>query len=157
MASVKVKVNSSMAKELLKRMRRLTNKEVHAGFFDSEPHDGPRSDGFTIPELAIQNEYGNYKLKIPSRPFMSESVGDKQKILSILKSVKLSLLRDPINALKVVGSKMEQAIKDSIISGDWEPNRPSTIKKKGSSSPLIDTGQLSESASNRVETKGRNK
>jgi hypothetical protein len=32
-------------------------------------------------------------------------------------------------------------VKVKILDGDFEPNAPSTIAKKGSSHPLIDTGQ----------------
>ena len=45
---------------------------------------------------------------------------------------------------------MEGAMKLKFTDGTLTPNAPSTIKKKGSSRPLIDTGQLRQSISNKV-------
>jgi len=48
-------------------------------------------------------------------------------------------------ALGLVGEVMADAITQKIITLRTPPNAPYTIKAKGSSNPLVDTGQLKNS------------
>lgn len=48
------------------------------------------------------------------------------------------------------GIFMENKFKLKFTDGTLEPNAPSTIKKKGSSRPLIDTGQLRQAIKSKV-------
>ena len=49
------------------------------------------------------------------------------------------------NFAVILGASCVDAIQEAFDThgfGEWQPNAPSTIKAKGSSSPLIDTGAL---------------
>lgn len=88
-------------------------------------------------------------IHIPSRPFMrssfDENMGKIDKFAqdAIARAViaKISFRQ----ALDLIGQKMTGLIQRKIVSGPWTPNAPSTIKKKKSSRPLIDTGRLRQS------------
>ena len=41
------------------------------------------------------------------------------------------------------------------MEGDFEPNAPSTIRKKKSDKPLIDTGRMRQSVMTVIDKKGR--
>ena len=45
-------------------------------------------------------------------------------------------------------------IQRKIVDGTFEPNAPSTIRKKGSSRPLIDTGRMRQSVNFIIRRKG---
>lgn len=55
--------------------------------------------------------------------------------------------------LRLAGSYLEGKIKEKITNTDpeWPPLKPETIKRKGSSKPLIDTGKLRNSIVHNVE------
>lgn len=55
------------------------------------------------------------------------------------------------SALELLGQYVVGLIKQRIALGIPPPNRPSTIARKGSSKPLIDTGQLRNSITHKVE------
>jgi hypothetical protein len=57
--------------------------------------------------------------------------------------------------LELVGLRGQGAIQARIAAGIDPPNAPSTIERKGSSKPLIDTGQLRSSISFAVRERGR--
>ena len=41
-------------------------------------------------------------------------------------------------------------MKNTFTTGSFTPNKPATIKRKGSSRPLIDTGHLRQSITSKV-------
>ena len=45
----------------------------------------------------------------------------------------------------IIGAAAVGIIQKEIVDGQWTPNAPSTIKKKGSDRPLIDTGHMRQS------------
>jgi hypothetical protein len=49
--------------------------------------------------------------------------------------------------LNLAGLVLVGAIQDKIVAGPFEPLRPATIRRKGSSRPLIDTGQMRQAVS----------
>ncbi len=56
-------------------------------------------------------------------------------------------------ALDKAGTIVEAAAKENISRGmpDWKPLKPGTIKKKGSSKPLVDTGIMLNSITHKIE------
>jgi hypothetical protein len=38
--------------------------------------------------------------------------------------------------------RAQAAVKNKVVTGPFEPNKPATIARKGSDRPLIDTAQL---------------
>lgn len=109
---------------------------------------------FTLAELAYVLEKGSAANNIPPRPFMKqtrERVESKfAKLLrSKLKAVQ-SLKQEPLTALKQVGLAYEGEMKASFTVESFAPNAPETIRRKGSSKPLIDTGHLRQSITTKV-------
>ena len=52
---------------------------------------------------------------------------------------------------ELVGMQMKSDISSTLTNGPWTPNSPVTIARKGSSRPLIDTGELRASITYRTE------
>jgi hypothetical protein len=97
--------------------------------------------------IAAANEYGTKR--IPSRPFMRNAFDQNQGGLREIKlkahSDLLTGKRTTKKALALIGTWFEAKVKLSIKNMLSPPNAPSTIKRKKSSHPLIDTGQLIQS------------
>ena len=56
--------------------------------------------------------------------------------------------------LEKIGVFQKGLIQRKIVDGTFEPNAPSTIRKKGSSRPLIDTGRMRQSVNFIIRRKG---
>jgi hypothetical protein len=120
------------------------NSVAYVGFFE----DGtPRIDGqITNAELAVIHEYGTDK--IPERSFMRSTFDRLRpnyeamvaKLAGRVVDGKMPLAK----LLDLVGLKIENDIRRAVKTGPGiePPNAPSTIRRKGSSRPLIDTAQM---------------
>lgn len=109
------------------------------------------SPKLTVLEVAIFNEFG---LGVPERSFIRGYVDANQaRIKEMCRVLSLGVLAgkyDVDHALELLGLKIQGEIQKNISEGVPPPNAPSTIKKKGSSTPLVDTGQLRSSVTYRV-------
>ena len=56
--------------------------------------------------------------------------------------------------LKKIGIFQKDLIQEKITEGEFAPNAASTVKKKGSSKPLIDTGRMRQSVNYVIKEKG---
>ena len=76
-------------------------------------------------------------------------IRDKNSIPDLLNS----LPKEKERILRLAGAFLEGKIKEKITLSDpdWPPLKPQTIKRKGSSKPLIDTGRLRNSIIHKVE------
>lgn len=95
-------------------------------------------------EKAIQNNYGTRR--IPRRPFFDNaSEKTKKQWADLMEQHKRDFrdgrvdLKKLYNAIGVVGVAN---IQSEIIDGNFVPNSPKTIKRKRSSRPLVDTGDM---------------
>lgn len=141
----------------MKELRKLAELEVHIGYQRGEEtvvsDDGKsRAD---LVDIAMWNELGT--VNIPSRPFMRDSV-DKHKddINHMLTAQKDALLNGSSarKILETIGLFQQDLIQTEIEQGDFVANAPSTIKKKGSDKPLIDTGTMKNSVHYWIVKKG---
>ena len=57
-------------------------------------------------------------------------------------------------SLKQIGVFGVGLVQEKIESGSYEPNAPSTIRKKKSDKPLIDTGKMRQSVKYVIRKKG---
>ncbi len=128
---------------------RLKKAHVKAGFIGSQPHEGT---SLTVAQLGSIHEYGLGN--VPARPFMGPAfLKNRERYFEILVTAYQEALRTnrPENfmrVLKLLGLKMSADIKAFIVSGEgMAPLAPSTIKRKGSTKPLIDTAQMLNSIS----------
>lgn len=139
-------------KKLQKMLKELAEKEVRVGF---QAGKATEEDGTDICDIAAWNELGN--VHIPARPFLRQSVDDNvSKINSFLQSKKNDLVRgvSAEQVLKEIGIFQKDLIQEKITEGNFTPNAESTVKKKGSSKPLIDTGRMRQSVNYEIKSKG---
>jgi hypothetical protein len=109
-----------------------------------------------IIEYAIYNEYGTNDGVVPSRPFMRQSFDEnKNKLRSIAASSYKNSGTNSTELIKKVlaqiGVLHQSQVQDKIVDIKTPPNAPSTVASKGSSNPLIDSGDLKKSISHNVE------
>lgn len=95
---------------------------------------------------------------IPERSFLRATVDqNRRKIIAIIKKGKDDIVAGRTTkeaVLKKVGFFVEGKVKQRISSGIAPANKPSTIRAKGSSTTLIDSGRLRQSIINVVEKEG---
>jgi len=105
----------------------------------------PRKDGGPLAVLvAAANEFGTDT--IPERSFMRSTIDSRRQDIALLTTKLLGQVADGktlvADASGIIGLWVSNAIKKTITDLSEPPNAPSTIARKGSSNPLIDTGQM---------------
>lgn len=105
---------------------------------------------------AAVNEYGTDR--IPERPFMRTALDANASRYFDLFQAGLSSTVDGKGAgarlATRLGVEARNDIIESIQSGQWTPNAPSTIESKGSSKPLVDTGEMQRALTFKVGDDG---
>lgn len=156
-----VKVDISKMKALAKALG--DSFEIRVGILGNKAARKNGDGGLNNAELGFIQEFGSVKKKIPARSFLGmplnlylvdylkskKGFGDKE----IKKAVKNGSL---LELAKKVGIVAEQVVQDAFETrgfGNWAKNRPSTIRRKGSDSPLIDTGELRRSITSEAKKK----
>ena len=136
-------------KKYFAELKKLAGLEVRVGFQEG---GGSYEDGTTLVEVAAYNEYGGSDR--PARPFMKQSFENHED--------KLQLFCDQANrtisaggtaraALEKLGVSVKGLVQDEIVNGGFEPNAESTILRKGSEQPLIDTGFMRQSVNYEIK------
>lgn len=128
--------------------------QVKVGF----PSGSPNVD------KAIWNEFGTrggrsgggWGGPIPERPFMRNAMRNNQvRYVSIMKSLAKRMLEggggNVQDMLAKLGALAAGDIQAEITSLQSPPNSPVTIAKKGSSNPLIDTGEMRASVTWKID------
>ena len=141
--------------KILKEIKKFKGAVVKAGILQGSGS----VDGVSIVEYATRNENGvagkKGKWKIPPRPFIKGWVTNNQKqIASTIQRLCGEVASGNITAdgaLNRLGVFAKSGIQSYIRRGDFVPNAPATIRKKGSSQPLIDTGALRNAVNYEVE------
>jgi hypothetical protein len=119
------------------------------------------ADGVPVVEYAIYNEFGtpprgNNK-GIPERPFVGTTHDEQGKrwIDTVDKNLENMLLskQRTQRELDILGRRMMTDIKRKIDSITSPANSVATIKAKGSSKPLIDTGTMRKAVNYEVKAK----
>lgn len=114
-------------------------------------------------QKAIWNEFGTSR-GIPERPFMRNTMRKKRSeyraamkaaAATIIEQAALgeSVAKEKRKTLKKLGIKAQGDIQAEITSLRTPPNAPSTIQQKGSSNPLINSGEMRAAVTFKVEEK----
>ena len=138
-------------KRFMDALQKLEDLEVAVGFQGDEAYE----DGTSIAQVAAYSEFGTSD--IPERPFMRQSFENHQPELQAMCEEALATVANggsPEDALNKIGVLARGLIQEEIVNGGFAPNAPSTIKKKGSSQPLIDTGTMRQSVNYRIRRRG---
>jgi len=110
---------------------------------------GNYEDGVHTATVAAVQEFGSADGRIPERSFLRSGIADSEHgIRKLYEKMMPDVISKDLN-IDVIQSLVGEFVVGNIvqkISEGIEPaNAPSTIKRKGSSTPLIDTGHLRQS------------
>ncbi|WP_060476719.1 hypothetical protein [Pseudomonas monteilii] len=110
---------------------------------------GNYEDGLTIATIAAVNNFGSADGHIPARPFLAPAVEngapEYRRLVEVMLPKVMSGEVEMQTLLAQMGQLAEGHVKQQITELRTPPNAQSTIDKKGSDNPLIDTGALRQS------------
>lgn len=119
--------------------------------------------GLTLAELATILHFGTENGHIPARPFLTlafdkhrdELVEMGGKLIGGILDGKMTVEK----ALNILGASLANFAKREITDGSGvpPPNAPSTVRRKGSDRPLVDTGRLLGAINWSVEIRSKGK
>lgn len=143
----RVTVKDKGWEKLFKQFSNVKKFYTAVGYFDSD-------QGGDVVKKAVINEYGSRDNKRPpSRPFMRRAFDKSLPEIRNISDAEVGMIFDGRStidkSLKRIGEFMVGQIKKTIVNENWTPNADSTIAQKGSSQPLIDTGEMRNSPSHR--------
>lgn len=140
-----------------KQIAELQKLQVRVGYERGKhvktDEDGEEAD---YCDIALWNELGTEN-GIPERPFMKDSVDKNQGQIDKACKAALQTVTQGGSAeliLKQLGNMQKGLVQQTIVSGEFVENAPSTVKKKGSDKPLIDTGGLRKNVEFAICKKG---
>lgn len=150
------------AKKIIEEMKDVAYIKV--GILAEDGDSRQPGDELNLAGIAAVNEFGTTKAGkgnttvIPARPFIRSTMDEKKGFFSKVTAdalIRISSLRsDPLDELNKIGLVIAESIKTKITQIRTPANAPSTIKGKGSSKPLIDTGRMRASIRHQVVVKG---
>ena len=151
-----VKVTDNGADALLARMSRLNKSPMVSDVgVIGDAAGAPHGDGETTTgDVALFHELG---LGNPRRSWLIDTINQHEELIAQTlseydKRIVAGTL-DEKTALDRFGLMLVGLIQERIAAGIDPPNAESTVALKGSSTPLIDTGQFRSSITNRTTKK----
>lgn len=136
-----------MSKFIRRKIKKITrNKDgyVDVGIIDAGTHV---DSDLTVASIGFIHEFGS--ITVPERSFIRSTMKEnKKQIIKMQESFMRKIVFGEMTkekALGLIGAFLAGKISEKIVAIKTPPNTPETIAKKGSSNPLIDTGQLKNS------------
>lgn len=123
-----------------------SNKQVRAGFLEGATYP----DGTPVALVAAVHEFGAPAKGIPVRPFMRTAIAQNKAKWADQLSRAIGESGTAEAALGMVGESIKDDLRSSIRDGDWAPNKPRTVARKGFAKPLIDTAHMVNSVDHDV-------
>ena len=149
MFSVNIKIknkNKNAYAKLKKKLEEINSKYVVAGFPKGKLNNAHYSNGASIIDVAIWNQYGTNN--IPRRDFMGPAAKNwNEYFKNTAEEYHEDLLSGQMSYddfLNLMGQRGAEFVSEAIVKLKTPPNAESTIKRKKSSNPLIDTGDMSK-------------
>lgn len=155
-----IKDDKSKLNAILKDFKDLKGSYVKIGYIEgdkshkskkdrSKKHSNKNTTYINMAQLASVHEYGSPKKGIPERSFIRSWVDNNQpEIMRRIERMVKGIIDGKVTpeiALKTIGVFASGGIKKQLKSISTPPLSEKTIKEKGSSQPLIDTGQMRSS------------
>lgn len=137
---------------VFRELKKLGDMVVQIGF---QHGAATEENGADVCDVAAFNELGTET--IPPRPFLRDSVDDNEdEIVKFLQSKVVDIIHGKTaeQVLKEIGVFQKDMVQTTIEDGYFEPNSEATIRRKGSSHPLIDTGTMKNSVNFVIKKKG---
>ena len=152
MAKVKVTVKRTGGKKLQRLLREAGKggvSGVKVGFFSTAKYGDKR--GTPVAAVAAWNEFGTKN--IPERPFFRNALAESERGVSniLAKGIDTKKMVVDERLAGRVGAYVQGEIQESITALKEPPNAPETVRRKGSSDPLLDTETLRNSVAWEVE------
>lgn len=151
MAKSRVKVRDLGYASVLKELKATEGVHITVGVHGDQK---PRSGGTPMTLVAAANEFGTTDGRVPERSFIRATVDSRRNDIAEVMQKQMKLLEDGKRSAKdvaeIVGLWTANAIKKYMTDLQEPPNAPSTVARKGSSNPLIDTGQLRSAVTHKV-------
>lgn len=143
-------------KALVERVYGFAKPSIDVGILAEDGSEVHGDDDVTIIAVATFNEFGTES--IPARSFIRDWFDTaepklRQDLVTLMQSV-IAGKRTKDEVLELLGQQCVGQIQERISEGIDPPNAPSTIRQKGSSTPLIDTGALRSAVNYRVNPGG---
>lgn len=135
-------------KRYFAELKKLEQLEVQVGYWSY----GDAYGGTNPIDVAVYNELGTST--IPARPFMKQSFENHESDLQGACDTVNNLISNGSTAeqaLVTLGNFCKALVQEEIVNGGFEPNAPSTIEKKKSKRPLIDTGTMRQSVDFKIK------
>jgi hypothetical protein len=147
-ATARVTVKKSKVIDAIRQMEEADRRELLVGF----PAGGAarREGEINNATLAYIHEHGSPARNIPARPFLAPGLKRAQSaMVGVLKAAIAAAVRGDRGAvergLNQAGVIGVDSVQHQIRTGPHAPLKAATIRRKGSSKPLIDTGQMLQS------------
>lgn len=136
----------ALISEISKELKPLADEnQLKVGFFETSKYQ----NGIYVADVAKNNEFGT--LEIPSRPFFRNAIENNSKKWVNFLAQDLVKSENAEISYNRLGEVARGDIVKSINQTNSPANSPLTIKAKGSSKPLIDTGFLRANVTFKVE------
>lgn len=134
-------------KEIIKLLNRLSKqlksvKGVQVGWYDEVRNEDKKA--LKQVDIVFTHEFGSKDGKVPARPFIRPALKKQKNWKELVKA----LISDGFTLEEIagkVGNRIKEDLQKRISSNTPPPLKASTIKRKGSSKTLIDTGAMFES------------
>ena len=153
------------AKAMLARLRALkaSTARVRVGVLADAAKDPPKDKNgkvgkppkYTLLEVAAVHEFGAPAANIPQRSFIRAPIDAHAEDIKRLQTVLLGhVVEGKITeaaALDMLGAKVASWCQEAITEGIAPPLADATAKRKGSTKPLVNTGQLKSAITWKVE------
>ena len=153
---MKIKFDLTKLKNIQEELKK--NYITKVGILGTKNNARGNSEG-TNSFIGAVHEFGSITRNIPQRSFLKVPLTDKipGKLKEIGQNFFDSITKENIRGnFKNLGIIAENIVQQAFSTkgfGKWKENIESTIKRKKSASPLIDTGELRKSITSKVETK----
>jgi hypothetical protein len=142
-------------RDLMRRVQQARGAAVSVGITSEsgeKAHD--EAEGMTVLDIGAIHEFG---IGVPERSFIRgwfDAFRDQaRKLIKAAMEAVVAGKLTKAQALDMVGVRLQGECQKNMTTAPFEPLKRATILRKGSSKPLIDTGQLRSSITYKVEDK----
>lgn len=137
----------------MQQILELKRRVIHVGVLGDKGSEAAQGEpSLTVADVATYNEFGT--ATTPERPIIRGYVDEKKaEVTDLVSRMGKAVVSGKITAkvgLEALGLKLVAGMQERMSNGIAPPNAPSTIARKGSSTPTIDSGQLRSSLASRV-------
>ena len=142
-----------------KRLRKIDRAQVKVGVLASKggQQAHPDGTGATLIEIAAAHEFGTSN--VPERSFIRRAFEDNtQEAQALMGKLARRIVEDKTSideSLRILGTWGANLVRRTVTVGDHipPPLKPETVKRKGSTRPLVDKSHMINSLDYEVDKK----